>query len=222
MESLPRARVYIDGFNLYRRCLDQFPRAKWLDIVALSERLLPNFSVDFVHYFTARIKPGAATDQHALARQQAYLRALSANSNRLQIHFGKFRLDRRTYPKHPTEIDPATGLPATVRVKKPEEKGSDVHLAARMVFEASSGLADYYVVLSNDSDQVAPLKILKSEMRVCTGIIFPTDTVRNAKELMGTSPDVVANISERDLLACQLPEQLTDAHGKIHRPEKWR
>lgn len=222
MGNKPKARVYIDGFNLYRRRLEQFPCVKWLDLVTLSERLLPEMSIEFVHYFTARIKPGAATDSQAPTRQQAYIRALNAHSSRLQTHFGKFRIDRRTYTKHPIEIDPVTGLPVTVRVKKPEEKGSDVHLAARMIFEASQGIADYYVVLSNDSDQVAPLKILRSEMRMKTGIIFPSETSRNAKELVLTQPDVIANITHDDLVACQLPEELHDSHGNIHRPEKWR
>lgn len=216
------ARVYVDGFNLYRRCLSSTPQFKWLDVLALSRRLLPDLRVDFVHYFTANIRPGPAIDPRAPARQQIYLRALRTQSDQLAIHLGKFRSDRRHYPKHPTELDPLSGIPRTVQVRKLEEKGSDVHLAARMVFEASQSMADVFVLLSNDSDQVATLKILKTEIKVKTGIIFPTESIRSAKELIKTDPDRVVNISPIDLAHSQFNDQIQDQHGVISRPAEWR
>lgn len=46
--------VYIDGFNLYYGALRGTPY-KWLDLEALSQRLLPKDDVHLVRYFTARI-----------------------------------------------------------------------------------------------------------------------------------------------------------------------
>lgn len=222
MTERPVARFYVDGFNLYRRCLASRPELKWLDVVALCQRLLPEVTLQFVHYFTANIRPGIGVDSGAPVRQQTYLRALRSQPQRLAVHLGKFRNDRRHYPIHPREMDRATGLPRTVQVRKLEEKGSDVHLAARMIFDASQDSADVFVLLSNDSDQVPTLNILRNEMGVNTGIIFPTESVRNAKELMKTEPNWVSNISREDLAECQLPSEIRDQFGLIKRPEEWR
>ena len=58
MESYARPTmatiVYIDGFNLYYGALRGSP-SKWLDIEALSRRLLPKDDIHLVRYFTARI-----------------------------------------------------------------------------------------------------------------------------------------------------------------------
>jgi len=221
MRNLPLARVYVDGFNLYRRALAPYPELKWLDVCALVKALMPEFQVDFVHYFTANLKPGFVPDSSSPARQQIYLRALRANCAHLKIHFGKFRRDIRHYPKHPLEFDKFSGEPVLLRVRKVEEKGSDVNLASRLVLEASLGLADIFVILTNDSDQVGPLKLLRDELGMATGIIFPMSSARSAKELMQTEPRFTAFISRDALLSAQLPDTLADQHGTIRRPQTW-
>lgn len=48
--------IYIDGFNLYFRLLEKRPALKWLNIKALSERLLDRANrVVAVKYYTARV-----------------------------------------------------------------------------------------------------------------------------------------------------------------------
>lgn len=216
----PRARVYVDGFNLYRRLLTGRPHLKWLDLPKLSERLLPGYDIDLVRYFTAMLRPGMAIDPQTPVRQQMYLRAVRADP-RVEVHLGTFRNDKRHMPLHPVTIDPVTGRHRTVAVRKLEEKGSDVNLASRMIADAHADTADLYVMLSNDSDLAGPISMLKHELGYRTGIIFPMPTARLSKELVKTAPDVIGTIEESDLSACQYPDQLTDTVGRFHRPPAW-
>ena len=110
----PTASVYIDGFNLYRRLLEGHPQHKWLYIEALADRVLPDYRVTAVSYFTAIIKALPGKDVSSPQRQQAYLRAL-ATLRRTEIYLGKFRIDPRIMPLHPTVLD-ADGEPKRVKV----------------------------------------------------------------------------------------------------------
>ena len=47
--------VYIDGFNLYYRCL-RGTRYKWLDLARLCQILLPSDHIRAIKYFTAAVK----------------------------------------------------------------------------------------------------------------------------------------------------------------------
>jgi hypothetical protein len=219
--SRPTAILYIDGLNLYRRCLERHPAVKWLDLEAFARKLLPDHDVVAVHYFTAQIKPGTSPDPRRPQRQQAYLRAVATLPS-VTIHLGKFRVDRRLMISHPVAIDPATGEFKRVQVRKIEEKGSDVNLAVRMLVDAHAGKADLYAMLTNDSDQVETLKALKNDLGVQTGLILPMETARASKELVQTLPDAISFVTEAVLTASQLPDTLTDAHGAITRPAVWR
>lgn len=220
--SRPSALVYVDGFNLYRRCLEHHPDSKWLDVHALASRLLPGHEVQHVHYFTANLRTGLLADPSTPVRQQAYLRALRTMPERVTVHLGNFRNDVRWMPLQPQRLDPETGDFVRVKVRKLEEKQTDVNLAIRMVADAAAGRADLFVLLSNDSDQVGTLRLLKSELGVQTGIIFPMTSAKSAKELVTTAPDVKAHVSAETLVASKLPDELDDANGTVRRPATWR
>ena len=49
-----KANVYIDGFNLFYGSLKGTPY-KWLDLLAMCQRLLPDRSIGRIRYFTARV-----------------------------------------------------------------------------------------------------------------------------------------------------------------------
>ena len=119
------AIVYIDGFNLYRRALENTPY-RWLDIDALVSMLLADYEVIQIRYFTAIIK-SLPNDLAQAQRQQTYLRALGSNP-KIVIHKGQFRSDIKLMPVVPWEFD-ENGNPVTVKVRKRKEKGSDVNLA---------------------------------------------------------------------------------------------
>jgi hypothetical protein len=94
---LPRQRtfVYVDGFNLYYRCLKGTPY-KWLDILRLFRSILrPTNDIVRIRYFTADVS--GKRDPGAPDRQRAYLRALSTMPQ-LTIHKGSFLVSKRWAP----------------------------------------------------------------------------------------------------------------------------
>lgn len=211
----PTAIVYVDGFNLYRRALKGTPY-KWLDLLALSSELLYEYDVILVRYFTAHISP-MPNDLSQGQRQQVYLRALNVN-HKIKIHLGKFRSDARLMPLHPWEFE-ADGRPKTVKVKKTEEKGSDVNLATYFLVDIFTKKADLFVILTNDSDLAEPLRLAKDQLGQTVGLIFPIDTP--SLELLKVDPQIIRQIREGALIVAQLPEVLYDSHGKITKPKSW-
>lgn len=218
--SKPTANIYIDGFNLYRRLLQRHPQDKWLDLEALAEYVLPDYEVNRVRYFTAIIKPLPGADPQSPQRQQAYLRAL-ATLPRTSVHLGKFRIDPRIMPVHPTEFD-ADGKSVTAKVKKTEEKGSDVALASYLLLDAFNDEADLYVVSTNDSDLVMPMRMVSDDLQRATGLLSPLEPKRASNELKQTNPRIHRQITIEALAACQLPDVIVDSKGKVQRPPKWR
>lgn len=82
-----RTRVYVDGFNLYYGAL-KGTSFKWLNLLALSYRVLPSgHTIDKLKYFTAKVS--GASDPYAPARQQIYLNALRTLPE-VEICFGSF------------------------------------------------------------------------------------------------------------------------------------
>ena len=218
-EHRPRASVYIDGLNLYRRLLTGRPELKWLDIEALAQRTLPEYEIARVSYFTAIVKTLPGADPSSPQRQQVYLRAL-ATLPRTTVFLGKFRIDRRVMPLHPTRLD-EHGHPVRVTVKKTEEKGSDVALASRLLIDATRGECDPYVVLTNDSDLVMPMTLVREELGRQVGLISPMQAKRASNELKQTQPALHRHVDMEGIAECQLPDVLHDHVGRIHRPQKW-
>ena len=180
-----RANIYVDGFNLYRRALVGTPY-KWLDLERMASLLLHKFEIQQIRYFTALIRP-APHDLASMARQRLYLRALRTNP-KILIELGEFRSDVRLMPVHPWQYD-GSGRLVTVRVRKTEGKGSDVNLATHLVADALRNSADAYVVVSNDSDLVGPIRYLVHEIGVVVGLIMPSATL--SKALVKTQPAII-------------------------------
>lgn len=215
----PTASLYLDGLNLYRRLLAGYPQHKWLDIEALGEQVMPEYDLVRVRYFTAVIKPLPGADVRAPQRQQAYLRALETLP-RTTIHLGKFRVDPRVMPLHPTRYDEA-GEPVRVTVKKTEEKGSDVALASMLLVDAMRGDCDVYAVCTNDSDLTMPLRLVREELGRQVGLISPMQPKRASNELKRTAPTWHRQVTPEILEASQLPDEIRDSVGVIRRPPEW-
>lgn len=213
--SKPTAIVYVDGFNLYRRALEDTPY-KWLDIDALASMLMADYEVIQIRYFTANIK-SLPNDPTQALRQQMYLRALGTNP-RISIHISQFRSDSKIMPLYPWEFDDSNN-PKTVRVRKMKEKGSDVKLASNFLFDAFRHKADAFILLSNDSDYAEPLRIVSEQLGKIIGVIFPTETP--SKELLKINLKIVRQIREGVLVSAQLPTELSDAVGVIRKPSTW-
>ncbi|ANF32656.1 hypothetical protein A0130_14165 [Leifsonia xyli] len=161
MRSRRSVILYVDGFALYKGMLQRtYPEYKWLDLMALGSRLFPHRDVIGVKFFTAALKP--LTNNPGIGqRQQIYWRALRTTG--VEIVQGTFSFNKQYLPVHPEQLD-ASGRVVTVRVKRPEEKGSDVALASHLIVDAMEDRADSYAVVT-DSDLVPPMQLLSARKR---------------------------------------------------------
>lgn len=208
-----RINVYVDGFNLYYGSLKGQPY-KWLNLHRMAELLLPNFEVQRVRYFTARVKERPENPQ-APARQNAYLRALSTLPS-VDVHLGSFL----TKPTRMLLADPPAAGPRTVEVIKTEEKGSDVNLATYLLVDAFREDAEAFAVVSNDSDLTEPIRIVRHELGMLVGLLNPQP--RPSQRLMQCGPSFAKPIRAGVLRASQFPTTLTDPHGGVvHKPADW-
>lgn len=203
--------VYVDGFNLYYGALRGSPY-KWLDLEALSRRLLPKDDIHLIRYFTARITARPNDPQQA-QRQETYLRALRTLPG-VQIHYGHFL----THPLRMPLANPPQRGPRTAEVIRTEEKGSDVNLASHLLLDAFQKACDVAVVISNDSDLRVPIRIAEQELGVRVGIINPHPPEYRSRVLRGT---FFKQLRASALNDCQLPQTLTDAQGTIRKPAAW-
>lgn len=201
--------VYVDGFNLYFSAI-KGRKLHWLNLRQLCETLLPGHNIAMIHYFTA-VVGGTVDDPDKATRQQLYLRALRTLPN-LSITFGHFRMDKTWMPL----VNPRAEHPDWVYVRKSVEKGSDVNLAAQLVHDAHRGLFDTAVLISNDSDLTAPLRIVSKELGKSTGLIYPARS-RASKQLMAQS-DFQKQLRDGVMRDCQFPQVMHDAKGRFENP----
>ena len=207
-----RLRLYVDGFNLYHRLLKGRVGCKWLDLVQLAHRLFPSDELDEVHYFTARIK--ALGDPQAPQRQQVYLRALDTQSN-VRVHFGYFQIEK----KWRRLVTPAPGRKKSAEVFLPEEKGSDVNLAAHLVSDGYERRYKKAAVLSNDADLAEPIRIVTSRLGIPVTVLHPPRYP--ATVLRKAMPTELKRLSLSSVRQCQLPSTLEDPDGTIQKPNSW-
>lgn len=121
-------------------------------------------------------------------------------------------------PMHPLELDPE-GLPVTVRVRKTEEKGSDVNLATHLLLDGFWQAASAFAVVSNDSDLAEPMRPLFQDFQRTVGLMVPTK--QPSIVLLGTGPQIIRELREGVLGTAQLPAQLQDEYGTISKPKSW-
>jgi hypothetical protein len=154
-----RVSVYVDGFNLYYRALQNTPY-KWLNIFELAKQfILLHDTITRVRYFTARVSSRGG-DLDAPRRQQIYLNALETIPT-ITVHYGHFLAKTKKRPL----VRPIKGLPRTVEVHDTEEKGSDVNLASYLLHDGWRGLYEKALVLSQDTDLCEPMRMVKEDLK---------------------------------------------------------
>lgn len=202
-----RANVYVDGFNLYYRALRKTPY-KWLDLGALIDRMLPEHTVQNIHYFTARVK-ARSTNPGVGQRQDVYLRALGTIPN-LTVTYGTF-LSSKTMAKR-------TDGRGMIEVHKTEEKGSDVNLATLLMHHACRGEFEIAGILSNDSDLTMPIDMVRTQFAYPIILISPVASPNNSLRQAATE---VRRLDTKALSNCQFADVLTDSRGTFHKPPGW-
>lgn len=213
-----RVNVYVDGFNLYFGAVQNTPY-RWLDIAKLAEQLLSpvftGFQINHIRYFTATVsddpkKPGSR------ARQLTYLRALRTLP-RLSIHESRFMTQKKSYP-----LANGTGFAEIIRR---EEKGSDVNIGSLLVIDGADHCYDVALIISNDTDLLMPIQIVRDRFGVAIGIAAPVyHKNRRPNRELEAAADFTVHITKQKkelLKACQLPNTIHDAQGRFARPAEW-
>jgi hypothetical protein len=209
-----KTNVYVDTFNLYYGCLKGTPY-RWLDILSLCNTEFPNNSIHRIRCFTARVI-ARPNDPKQPERQSAYLRALQTTPN-LSVHFGHF-LESHV---HMPYVSPPQGAAKTAFVRKTEEKGSDVNLASYLLLDAFKSDFEAAIVISNDSDLVEPIRIVRKEMGLKVVALLPCGPhSKPSVELRKVSTKSQV-ISISSLAASQFPAVIQDRFGTITKPAGW-
>jgi hypothetical protein len=199
--------VYIDGFNFYYGALRNTAH-RWLNLEKLCQLLLPTRTIVQIKYFTALVS-ARPTDPNQPVRQQLYLRALGiVQQVRGEIYVRAFflrldnprvflRLTSRHYERHHDFV--------RQEVTKMQR---DFHMSR----------FDVAVVVSNDSDLLEPIKIVRQVLKKKVGILNPHP---KASRALLPHIDFIKQIRPGVLKASQFAPTLTDAVGTFTKPATW-
>ncbi len=214
-ESRPeprRTNVYIDSWNLYFGCLKNTPY-RWLNVAEMCRLALPaHYHVNRIRFFTARVSARPGGDPNGPVRQNTLFRALQTLPN-LTMHYGTFLVSTPMMPL----VTPPAGGTRFVQVIKTEEKGSDVNIATYLLVDAFDNDFDAAVVISDDSDLVEPIRIVRQKFRRHVTVLSPRGKSRELS-LVATR---FRKIDPAVLAASQFPRTMRDAHGRFNKPAKW-
>lgn len=220
-----RANFYIDGFNLYHGCFDDahgsrasWRQFRWLNLATFCGTIFPRYEIQRIRYFTALVNP-TPDNPDCRTRQLEYIRALETIPN-LTVHRGRFATNvKRRRVADRTARRPAPALPARDEyVLEDEEKGSDVNLASYLLLDGFREEYDVAVVVSNDSDLVTPIELVRHELGRKVDLLNPRK--KCAADLLGKAGSY-RYVRVGVLSISQFPPTLTDANGTIRKPATW-
>ena len=145
----------------------------------------------------------------------------------LEVHFGTF-LEKRKYASFAKpDLDktdrenllPFLPWPDVVRVWKTEEKGSDVALASHLLLDGFKGAYDAAAILSNDSDLIEPVRMVKAELGLPIGLLSP---VQNPTPQLRAAASFLRHVKPSHLAKAQFPDPVSLQDGRmIGKPVTW-
>lgn len=212
-----RTNFYIDGFNLYKGCLECSPH-KWLNLVEFCRQSFPppHNLLHRVRYFTARIRAWPHDPQQP-ERQSTYLRALGTLPE-VSIHFGQFKTDKPWMKL----ITPLADGTTTLQVERSREKGSDVNLAAYLLMDGFKNDYEAAVVVTNDPDLREPIRMVRADLGKHVIMLFPIRAGRFGSNELKKVSNLHNTVDPAILAACQFSRFVIDAKGRqIHKPVSW-
>jgi len=198
--------VYIDGFNLYHaiRNLNE-PYLKWLNLRSLAEKFIDRKHdvINEINYFSAIAKH---LSQDIQLRHLAYISALKAN--RINFVEGCFK-EKEVHFKNEN---------GSQKIKKFEEKETDVNIVIHIVRDAISFNCDKMLVITNDTDITPALKMaLKHNKNLKIKILTPP-TYRLHYTLKSViQQEKPIHILKEHIQRSLLPEEVMLPNGKIIR-----
>ncbi len=207
-----RTLIYVDGFNLYFGSLRKTPH-KWLNVEELARRhLAAHHQIVGVKYFSAPLI-ARPSDPGLPGRQELYFRALRTVPN-LQIILGHFL----TKNVNMMRANPMPGESPIVSVVKTEEKGSDVNLAVEMLHDGHLNRYDCAIVISGDSDLLAPVLKVKNDLQKSVGVLNPQ---QHPCRVLKAQATFYKHLRSNFIAACVFPPTLTDSQGTFYKPTLW-
>ena len=210
--------AYIDGGNLYHGLLRRCPRYRWLDVAALVRSLLSKgHDLVDVKYFTARVKT-YPHDAAAVERQNVYLSAIEAHGG-VKIIEGYYNKNKAWVPSVKAECrECGNAVDGYVHVMKMEEKRSDVNLVTELLKDAYASAAEAFVLVSGDADFIAPLDLIRYQLRRKVVVFNPHERVTDLRFHSTFCMSIPRDLPAR----CQLPDEIPLPNGRtIHRPPAW-
>jgi hypothetical protein len=218
------AIVYVDGLNLYYGSLRK-TRHKWLDPEKLFDRLLPDFEVKKIYFFSADLKGKFKPDDpQAPSRQKTYFRALES--------LGRVQMVKGNFTMQPSEsllrISGSGRLSyflkqrlrgVTAQVWKVEEKGADVSMGSYLTRDAVLKRADLFLLVTRDSDLAGTVAMLRQEFEAPIAACFPGKTQSGALVRAGLVRQLY--LSNGTLEISQLPNPVVIKGEEIYKPESW-
>lgn len=241
--------LYVDGFNLYYGgrgfCGRGTAGWRWLDIRAMVAPFVgwSGAVIDRVVYCTARVdqleNPSARVDQ------DMYIAALQASGTVTVVEEGRYVSWAKAGPlvaahysvAHPALYkatgqetwnaglplsvtnDPTLGRVVMATVRRWEEKGSDVNVAAHLLKDVLTGTVEAAVIVTNDSDLSLPLRMAREVVPV--GTLNP-QLGYLAGALRGLPTDGVGRHWWRQVSASDFTtHQLPDPVGSYRKPVGW-
>jgi hypothetical protein len=177
--------------------------------------VLPDLDIAVVGYFTAKVRPAPwkPADYARTGRQERYPSALGS-SPRTTIHQAKFA----TWEVKRPLVGPVGVEPTFVTVWDTTEKGSHVSLASFMLVDGFKGLYDVAVVVSDDSDLLDLVRLVRSDLGLKGGVV----RVRAQRaSVFRAEANFVRSVRRRHFATSQLPDVIDVAGGLIRRPEGW-
>ena len=225
--------VYIDGYNLYYGCL-KHTDYKWLDIHKLFAASIikiqsPSYNVIKMKYFTADVKVKFSSHgAQAQSAQSSYHRALtSLYSEEVEIIKGYYSEAKAILPRYRRPPD----ISDLASVWRLEEKQTDVNIALQAFRDAVMGKCEQIVIVSNDTDLVPLLRMIRKEVgdAIQIGVIFPIIKLKSGGEKERPTSASLSkyadwtrrHILEEELEKSQLPDIISTMKKPIRKPSYW-
>jgi len=167
--NMERVNVFVDGFNFYYGLKDmkkidrEWQKFYWLDYVKFFSHFIGSGQeLQKVIYFAAEPPPPEpptlGSNQGRLRQKLLFNVNKAINGSRFELVMGKFL--RKTL----------TCKVCRAQYTAYEEKNTDVNIATRLLSDCTLNNADTFILVTADSDLIAPLKFIRQH--------YPTKKLR--------------------------------------------
>lgn len=178
----------------------------WLDVQRMSRELLkPEQQLAVTRYFTSRVSQPPEKSH----RQDAYLQALGT------LPPAEFSITYGQYETSWIRCSLCGG-----RFPQSSEKMTDVNIAVAMLSDAYHDRFDTAILVSGDSDLMAPILQVRQEYPLKQVVVaFPPE--RHSKRLREIAPWIA--VPEQSLRRSQFPDIVNLPNGSsVFRPPTWK